>query len=195
MKIILMLILNQVLPGFETCQLTPRANFGAYFIVGNRFGFAGSFKTRLGHNFDAGLKPAFLFKGNGNTKVGIGVDGNFKFHVFKKTSEYPFNVSIIPHSGIYFEENLFHFSLLTDVIFDFPIPLENRLYIVPYVGGGLGMGFESKEKQGERVTDVYPSLEIKMGFLFRFTKKTGLFTEIFLSSFNTAFGMGINFEI
>lgn len=195
MKIILLLYVSQILPGFETCSLTKQANLGGYFIVGERFGFAGSFKARISSNFDAGIKPAFLFKGNHDTKAGIGMDGNLKFHIFRKTAEYPFNISIIPHAGIYFEEELFHFSFLTDILFDFPIPLEEKLYLIPYTAGGLGMGFESKEKHGETQTDAYPSLEIKLGFLFKFTEKTGFFTEIFVSSFNTAFGMGINLEI
>lgn len=195
MKIFMILIFHQILPGFETCSLTQRASFGSYFIVGERFGFAGSFKTRIGDNFDAGIKPAFLLKSNNDTKVGVGIDGNFKFRIFRKTIEYPFNISLIPHLGIYFEEKLSHFCFLTDVLFDFPIPLENRLYLVPYIGGGLGMGFESKERRGETKTQVYPSVEIKLGFLFKFARKTGLFTEIFLSSFNNAFGIGINFEI
>ncbi|MEO0283377.1 MAG: hypothetical protein ABIM03_05695, partial [candidate division WOR-3 bacterium] len=62
-------------------------------------------------------------------------------------------------------------------------------------GGGMGIGFESKEIKGENETDVYPGVEVKLGFLFKFTQKTSLFSEIFISTFNSAFGLGVNFEI
>ncbi|MEO0231442.1 MAG: hypothetical protein ABIM29_02755 [candidate division WOR-3 bacterium] len=195
MKMFLVLIINQIVPGFNVCEPVKNTGFGAYFLVGERFGFCASFEVRLSENLEGGIKPAFLFKSNGDTKAGIGVDGNLNFLVFKSKKDYPFNISVIPHTGFYFEEKLLHFFFLTDFLIDYKIPLEDKLEIIPYGGGGMGIGFESKEIKGENETDVYPGVEVKLGFLFKFTQKTSLFSEIFISTFNSAFGLGVNFEI
>lgn len=195
MKIFLALIINQIVPGFNVCEPVKNTGFGGYFLVGERFGFCASFEVRLSENLEGGIKPAFLFKSDGDTKAGIGVDGDLNFILFKSKKDYPFNISIIPHTGFYFEEKLLHFFFLTDFLIDYKIPLEDKLEIIPYGGGGMGIGFESKEVRGENETEVYPGVEVKLGFLFKFTPKTGIFSEIFISTFNSAFGVGINFEI
>ena len=195
MKIFLALIINQIVPGFNVCEPVKNNGLGAYFVVGERFGFCLSFEVRLSENLEGGIKPAFLFKSDKNTKAGTGFDGNLNFLAFKGKKDYPFNISIIPHTGFYFEEKLLHFFFLTDFLLDYKIPLENKLEIIPYGGGGMGISFESKEIKGENVTEVYPGVEVKLGILFKFTPKTGLFSEIFISTFNSAFGVGVNFEI
>jgi len=195
MKLFLFLFFTQIVPGFETSSLVKNTGFGFYFILGERFGLCSSFKARFGENLEGGIKPAFLFKMNNETEPGVGVDANLKFLIFKRTKDYPFNFSLIPHSAIYFEKNLFHFSFIIDFLIDYPISLENEFEIIPYGGGGLGIDFESKEVRGENKVDVYPGIEVKIGSLFKFTKKSGIFTEIFISSFNSAFGLGVHFEI
>lgn len=193
MKIFLVLMINQIVPGFDICEPVKNTRFGTYFVAGERFGFCTSFEVRLGENSEGGIKPAFLFKTNRETNAGIGIDGNLNFIVFKSKKDYPFNISIIPHTGFYFEEKLLHFFFLTNFLIDYKIPLEDKLEIIPYGGGGMGIGFESKG--GENETEVYPGVEVKLGFLFKFTPKTGLFSEIFISTFNAAFGVGVSFEI
>ncbi len=195
MKIFLVLIMNQIVPGFNVCEPVKNTGFGIYFVAGERFGFCTSFEARLSENLEGGIKPAFLFKSDRDTKAGIGIQGDLNFLVFKGKKDYPFNISIIPYTGFYFEEKLLHFFFLTDFLLDYKIPLEDKLQIIPYGGGGMGIGFESREIKGENETEVYPAVCVKLGFLFKFTTKTGLFSEIFISTFNSAFGVGVNFEI
>jgi len=195
MKILLVFFFTQIIPGFETSSCVRNTGFGFYFVLGERFGLCSSFKARLGENLEGGIKPAFLFKTNGETKAGVGADAFLKFLVFKRTKDYPFNFSLIPHSALYVEKNLFHFSFIMDFLIDYPIPLEKEFEIIPYGGGGLGIDFESKEIKAENKVDVYPGIEVKIGSLFKFTKKSGIFTEIFISSFNSALGLGVHFEI
>jgi hypothetical protein len=195
MKILISLFFVQIVPGFETSSLVKNTGFGFYFVLGERFGLCSSFEARLGENTQGGIKPAFLFKSNQETKAGVGVDGFLKFLIFKRTKDYPFNFSLIPHSAFYVEKNLFHFCFIMDFLIDYPIQLEKEFEIIPYGGGGLGIDFESKEIKGENKVDVEPGIEVKIGSLFKFTKKSGIFTEIFISNFNSALGLGVHFEI